>query len=116
MQKKGNMMNKNIESFFTLMGVFAVLILCVFIFLTLFFLAKNFIEEKVNKYQYQHRFDKPPLAACYCKDCVKWNQESGECSDSCNSRHMADCWFCCFAEPMTKEQMKRRERHDRIKY
>lgn len=38
-----------------------------------------FIQDKIKtlkrKYKYQHRFDKPPLAECYCKDCFHYNNE-----------------------------------------
>lgn len=41
------------------------------------------IKEKIQemKYQYKrkHRFDGPPIAKCYCKDCIYWREE-GLCS------------------------------------
>lgn len=69
-----------------------------------FYEIKECVEYMKWRHKYKHRFDKPPMAACYCKDCVRWNSETGECSDRCNSRHMADNWFCCFAEPRKKEK------------
>lgn len=68
------------------------------------------VEEFTYQYQYKHRFDKPPIAACYCRDCNKWDPIDGKCSDHCNSRYMADCWFCCFAEPLTKNEAKDRDK------
>lgn len=65
------------------------------------------IREKYAKlkweHTYKHRFDRKPTAKCYCKDCKNWNSETGECYDHCNSRRMADDWFCCFATPKDKE-------------
>ena len=45
------------------------------------------------------------------RDCKSWNYETGECDDSCNSRRMTDSWFCCFAEPLTPEQARERDKH-----
>lgn len=36
--------------------------------LIIFVLEK--IKEIKRRYQYKHRFDKPPTAKCYCKDCI----------------------------------------------
>ena len=60
------------------------------------------IEKYKRQYRIKHRFDKPPTAKCYCRDCKFWDKESGEC----HSHHtapgycMADCWFCYSAEPI----------------
>ena len=48
------------------------------------------------KYEYKHRFDKPPTAACYCKDCYK--HDNGTCGKFDGLR-TADNWFCWQAEP-----------------
>ena len=73
---------------------------------------KEAIETKKLEYRQKHRFDKPPTAACYCKDCVKWSSKNGECGDPFNERYMADSWFCCFAEPRTLEQEERLINHE----
>lgn len=67
------------------------------------------IEEYKRQYRIKHRFDKPPTAKCYCRDCNKWEPETGKCYDHCNSRLMADNWFCYSAEPITGELFKQRE-------
>ena len=76
----------------------------------LFVEARKLINELIYRYQYKHRFDKPPIAKCYCRDCSKWDPIDGECSDHCNSRHMADKWFCCFADPLTKDEAEKRRK------
>lgn len=73
------------------------------------------IEHAKYKYKYKHRFDKPPTAKCYCKDCAKWNPENETCGDFYNNRKMADNWFCCFASPMSSKELadRRREMDDK---
>lgn len=70
------------------------------------------INELIYKHKYKHRFDKPPLAKCYCKDCKKWNPDTGACDDGCNSRFMSSAWFCCFADPIDLEELKRRHKNE----
>ncbi|MBQ6503149.1 MAG: hypothetical protein IJI57_04450 [Flexilinea sp.] len=59
---------------------------------------REVIRRQRIRYKQQHRFDKPPLAKCYCVDCRKFNQASGECRviGLC----MAEDWFCWSAEPV----------------
>lgn len=40
-------------------------------------ILREFIDAKKLEYRQKHRFDKPPTAACYCKDCVKFNPKKG---------------------------------------
>ena len=56
------------------------------------------------QYKYKHRFDKPPTAACYCKDC-KWHSEKdNKCSNvTWADRHTPDNGFCYEAEPRKKD-------------
>lgn len=55
------------------------------------------INKAKRKYQYKHRFDKPPLAKCYCKDC-KYRVIEGICSKYCFLDIKED-GFCCDAAP-----------------
>ena len=36
------------------------------------------IKNQKIKYQYKHKFDKPPKAKCYCKDCI-YHEEDYYC-------------------------------------
>jgi len=60
------------------------------------------LKEKISEQKYphavKHRFDKPPTAKCYCKDCRFHSNEYNKC---CIFTHQytADTWFCCFAAP-----------------
>lgn len=69
--------------------------------------VKEQIEHLIYIHRYKHRFDKPPLAECYCKDCEEWHPQEN-CTDegSCwglAGRVTADCWFCWQAKPKFKE-------------
>lgn len=67
---------------------------------------KEFKERKDYEYKRLHRFDGPPLAKCYCKDCVygfRPYEEFGDgikCSKK-NINHCSDAWFCADGEPRT---------------
>lgn len=53
------------------------------------------------KHRYEHRFDKPPKAKCYCKDCKYWGYQ-GKCGKF-EGWYTADNWFCWNAEPCGRE-------------
>lgn len=58
------------------------------------------IEDKKWKEKYEHRFDKPPIAKCYCYDCRFYNKDSCRC----NGYGYADIYtpdngFCYKSEP-----------------
>lgn len=90
-----------IESF---IYIFAVIGVCLSfgIFCFIFVLAVDGIREYIRckKYDYKrkHRFDKPPTAKCYCKDCVYRDVEIGTCSKG-TINHSYDAWFCADATP-----------------
>lgn len=50
-------------------GIAVTVILIALLVYGVFVLIQNFIKEQIWTYKYNHRFDKPPLAKCYCKDC-----------------------------------------------
>ena len=65
-------------------------------------LIKDTLEEVAHhkhiEYIQKHRFDKPPLAKCYCIDCRSWNKFNQNCGAHDGWR-TADDWFCWEAEP-----------------
>lgn len=71
----------------------------------------TWISEKIKEFRYylirKHRFDKPPLAKCYCRDCEEWHPSEHDPSEGkCWNRVggvTADCWFCWEATPRRKE-------------
>ena len=64
------------------------------------------IKERISKlkwqYKYKHRFDKPPTAKCYCRDCKQHGSETNRCYKF-DGWHTADNWFCWDAEPREME-------------
>ena len=72
----------------------------------------DYRERKKYEYKRLHRFDGPPLAKCYCKDCIygfKPYAEFGETAVKCskeNINHCADSWFCADGEPRTYDSNK----------
>ena len=58
---------------------------------------------KILKYRYKkkHRYDKPPTAECYCRDCI-FHQDS-VCFKFINA-HTFDDFFCCAAEREKNEK------------
>lgn len=86
------------KDIFALMGVIFTFILCEFL-IGMFII---FIQEKIRilrrRYQYKHRFDKPPVAKCYCKDC-EYRSKYEECHILGGTLKVADNWFCWRANP-----------------
>lgn len=93
-------MKENLISFFTYFGMVASAITLIAIVMFIVTKAYYFIIEKIKELKYaykvKHRFDKPPLAKCYCKDC-KYHEDNGKCY-SFTKRYTADNWFCSWAE------------------
>lgn len=66
-----------------------------------------FICEKIKilrtEYKIKHKFDKPPAAKCYCKDCLCYNDEDAIASGYGHCGYLGldvdDDWFCWRAMP-----------------
>ena len=100
-------MNLNLLERIGAMTIACVLGLMIFV---LFVLIKHFIGDLIRKHKIKTRFNKPPTAACYCRDCEQFNPETGKCWDICNTRLISPEWFCCFAVPLTGEQYVKRDK------
>ena len=59
---------------------------------------KNLSDALKRRYIIKHRFDKPPTAKCYCRDCERHDDESNRCYKF-DGWYTADNWFCWDAEP-----------------
>ena len=68
---------------------------------------RSVVSEWRWQYKYKHRFDKPPTAACYCKDCA-WHGKHGYRKEKCGlageERFTPDNGFCYEAKPMTRSE------------
>ena len=69
------------------------------------------VSEKIRElkwqHKYKHRFDKPPTAKCYCKDC-KYLRRVDTHYNRCGRGHIekwaiAENDFCWQAEPLKRD-------------
>ena len=76
---------------------------------------KDGISDKILdlkwEHKYKHRFDKPPTAMCYCKDCMYYNLDKGYCTDGHANKQflLADSYFCAFASPRKHDPEKEKK-------
>ena len=91
-------------------GAASLLLVGAFILWIIFLIVKDTVHKSLIARKIKKRFNKPPTAKCYCRDCEQWEPETAKCWDNCNSRLMAPDWFCCFAEPLTGDRFKEREK------
>ena len=63
---------------------------------------KDLIKSLRWKYKYNHRFDDPPVAKCYCNDCMYYYKTHNRC---CKHKDwvVADNWFCKGAKPIGQD-------------
>lgn len=85
-------------NFLALLGICTVFIIAVFVIILIAYGIKEGICECKRVYTYKHRFDKPPTAKCYCKDCKSWRESDGKCFIF-EGWYTADRWFCWNADP-----------------
>ena len=89
-----------------IVGGVTLFFIAVFLVIALCDAIKEGISQLKRKYQYKHRFDKPPTAKCYCVDCIHRNDETNQCYrfgvTTKEYRCTADNWFCWEAEPHKK--------------
>ena len=99
-------MSNDLWFIFSIIGITS----CVAIAGVLLYAVFNSLIEHVRElrwqYRYKHRFDKPPVAKCYCKDC-KFHSTNGKLAYRCNlpgvSRYTPDDGFCYEAEPRKED-------------
>lgn len=93
-------MKEIISLFCELIGVITILCsICGFLIL-LHEKLKDFIQHRVTVYKRKHRFDKKPIAKCYCVDCI-FRESNGLCEKG-NINHAYDAWFCSDGIPHQK--------------
>lgn len=62
------------------------------------------ISVRAYAYNVKHRFDKPPLAKCYCRDCEYWAKPDNDTAHcSIINRYTGDNCFCYYATPRKKD-------------
>lgn len=77
------------------------------IYLVAYFTFNALIDIVRNlrwKYKYKHRFDKKPVAKCYCKDCY-YHTKNGKCENvTWADRYTPDNGFCYDSNPITAKE------------
>lgn len=98
---------KSLWTIFMAIGVITILALVALLSYFAFDAIRDVVRQRRWQYKYKHRFDKPPTAACYCKDCVyhveKFSDGMGPCGWPGVSRWTPDNGFCYEAEPRKKD-------------
>lgn len=91
---------------FTSIGIATVTVFGIVILALVVDFISNEIHEAVWVYKYKHRFDKPPMAACYCVDC-KFHGDGIDPTRCTNYKNIvfqtADEWYCHAAEPKERD-------------
>lgn len=87
-------------------GVSTLIVLGAFVIYCIAYFIWDSIGNLCWLYKYKHRFDKKPIAKCYCKDC-SYHDKNNRCSRLSMidgpSYYTADNWFCWQADPKNKE-------------
>lgn len=98
---------KSLWTIFTALGFLTFAGLVVLIAYFAFDALRDVVRLRRWRRKYKHRFDKPPTAACYCKDCVYHVEKSSDGMGPCGwpgvSRWTPDNGFCYEAEPRKKD-------------
>nr|DAO16277.1 MAG TPA: hypothetical protein [Caudoviricetes sp.] len=89
------------KGFLCLVGLTTTTVFCAVIFDYIFFKVIEGVENLKYRYKKKHRYDKPPTAKCYCKDCIF--HKNGVCSELIKA-HTPDEFFCCAAERKENEK------------
>jgi len=99
-------MSTDMLNFLMLIGGFTILCIFVIMLIMVAIILINITKSLKLKHKIKHRFDKPPTAKCYCKDCRSHRKDGG-------CRHFAwmtaDHWFCWQADPITEERKETNE-------
>lgn len=100
-------MSEELTNFFAIIGILFLIVIVGFILIIIYDLITQKIDELKNYHRIKHRFDKPPIANCYCIDCKSYNRKNERCYRL--NRSTADNWFCWNAEPIDVETAKQLE-------
>lgn len=95
---------------FTTVGAFVIIMMIVAMIFAVICAIRDFIRERIWIYRYNHRFDKPPTAKCYCKDCSFYGDFAHTRLCRMHNRSFADDYFCKDADPCKAESGLAREK------
>jgi len=98
--------------FFTAVGATVIILMIVAMIFAVICAIRQFIRERVWFYKYKHRFDKPPTAKCYCKDCSFYGDFTNRRLCRKHKECFADDFFCKDADPCTAQAGLTREKRN----
>ena len=95
------MNNELIKNIFIIIGLITTLLIALMFLYYGITELKELIIRAHWKYEYKHRFDKPPTAKCYCNDCELHNKNN-KCNLPGSDRYTPPTGFCYEASPIKK--------------
>ena len=95
-------MNENVTGILATIGILCIIAMVGTIVCLAFQAIRDWIDRLKYKHRYKHRFDKPPTAVCFCRDCRHHNDETNRCYKF-DGWHTADNWFCWCADPRDRK-------------
>ena len=99
--------------FFTAVGAVVIILMIAAMIFAVICAIRQFIRERIWIYKYNHRFDKPPTAKCYCKDCSFYGDFTNRRLCRKHKECFADDFFCKDADPCEAESGLAREKRDK---
>ena len=100
----------DMTEFFTSVGAFVIIAMIVAMIFAVFCAIKQVIRNLIWIYKYNHRFDKPPTAKCYCKDCSLYGDFTSRSLCRKHKFHFSEDYFCKDADPCEAESGLAREK------
>ena len=99
-------MADNLRCFLILVGAATLIGLLFGCIMLLTYGIKNYVEKLRYAYKRKHRFDKKPIAKCYCIDCEYYDYNNGKCFGFIGDevRYTGDSCFCWKADPRKVER------------
>jgi len=96
--------------FLTTVGAVVIILMIAAMIFAVICAIRQFIRERIWIYKYNHRFDKPPTAKCYCKDCSFYGDFTNRRICRKHKEFVADDFFCKDADPCEAESGLAREK------
>lgn len=104
------------EAFWRIFGLVGIVAICAVLFVfaySAFDSLRSVIRQWRWNYKYKHRLDKPPTAACYCKDCIYHGTTYKDGGNNKCDYPGIEIWtpdegFCFEAEPINAQEAKKR--------
>ena len=100
----------DMTEFFTAVGAVVIILTIVAMIFAVFCVIRQVIRNRIWIYKYNHRFDKPPTAKCYCKDCYLYGDFENRCLCRKHKSHFSEDYFCKDADPRKAESGLAREK------